>query len=39
MKKLFALVAIAGLAVSLVGCGDAKKEAPKKDAPAAEPAK
>jgi hypothetical protein len=41
MRKLFALVAIVGLGVSIIGCGDTKKKdaAPKAaDAPAAAPA-
>ena len=36
MRKLFALVAIVGLGVSIIGCGDTKKkEAPKAGEPAA----
>ena len=41
MRKLFALVAIVGLGVSIVGCGEQKKAAPAPkaaDAPAAAPA-
>ena len=38
MKKLFALVAILGLGVSIVGCGEAKKETKAPAAPAAAPA-
>jgi len=35
MKKLLALVAIAGLSVSIIGCGDAKKKDAPKPAPTA----
>ena len=34
MRKLFALLAIVGLSVSIIGCGETKK----KDAPKSEPA-
>jgi hypothetical protein len=38
MSKLFALVAIVGLGVSIVGCGEAKKPAAPAAPPAAAPA-
>jgi hypothetical protein len=38
MRKLFALVAIVGLGVSIVGCGDTKKKEAKPAGDAAAPA-
>ncbi len=38
MSKLFALVAIAGLGVAIIGCGEQKKPAAAPAAPAAPPA-
>lgn len=35
MKKFFSLMVIAALSVTMVGCGDKKKEEPKPAAPAA----
>jgi len=38
MKKFFSLMVIAAMSISMVGCGDKKKEEPKKDAAPAAPA-